>query len=113
MNTIGWLVANDPQEAVRQQKACAWPCEVCGEQRLPFESSAHTECDETITRGSRYGPNVFRRDGYTCAHCGVGAIGYLTIDHIVPRFRGASNEPSNLQTLCQSCNSRKGTRDGA
>ena len=32
----------------------------------------------------------------------------LTIDHIVPRSRGGTNHPDNLQLLCQACNSTKG-----
>ena len=34
----------------------------------------------------------------------------LTLDHIVPRSRGGAHTDSNLQLLCQACNSKKGTR---
>lgn len=49
---------------------------------------------------------VFGRDGYKCNSCGTGRD--LTLDHIVPVLSGGSNEPDNLQTLCRSCNSKKG-----
>ncbi len=49
---------------------------------------------------------VFRRDGYHCRFC--GSHHDLTIDHIYPVSRGGTNELTNLQTLCRSCNSSKG-----
>jgi hypothetical protein len=51
---------------------------------------------------------VYRRDGYQCVTCGSGE--YLTLDHIHPWSLGGSDDPSNLQTMCRSCNSRKGAR---
>ena len=34
----------------------------------------------------------------------------ITIDHILARANGGSDEVENLQTLCRPCNSRKGAR---
>lgn len=33
----------------------------------------------------------------------------MTIDHIIPRARGGTDDPQNLQLLCGACNSTKGT----
>lgn len=34
----------------------------------------------------------------------------LTVDHIVPKAAGGTNDPDNLQVLCRGCNSRKHNR---
>lgn len=34
----------------------------------------------------------------------------MTIDHIVPRSRGGTDAPDNLQLLCAACNSTKSNR---
>ena len=51
---------------------------------------------------------VFGRDGYACVVCGSNLD--LTVDHIHPVSLGGTNDPSNLQTLCRSCNCSKGAR---
>lgn len=51
---------------------------------------------------------VFERDGYRCVQC---ASHYdLTCDHIIPVSKGGVTEPTNLQTMCRSCNSSKGAK---
>lgn len=51
---------------------------------------------------------VMERDQYRCLCCGTWEA--LTIDHIIPEVHGGNSEPQNLQVLCQSCNSKKGTK---
>lgn len=52
---------------------------------------------------------IFERDGYLCLDCGTDER--LEIDHIIPVSKGGDPvDPSNLQTLCRSCNAKKRDR---
>lgn len=50
---------------------------------------------------------VYKRDGYTCQHCGRqgGPFGNaeLHCHHIRPKSEGGTHHPRNLQTLCWRC----------
>lgn len=51
---------------------------------------------------------VLSRDNNRCQYCGRGPeTGSLHCDHVLPLFKGGSNELSNLVTACKSCNSSK------
>lgn len=52
---------------------------------------------------------IFRRDEYRCQYCGREAS-QMTIDHIVPRYRGGQHSWENLVAACPQCNRRKGGR---
>jgi len=55
---------------------------------------------------------VLRRAKRRCELCGISADDKrLDVDHIVPRSKGGSNDISNLQALCYTCNQQKGNRD--
>lgn len=49
--------------------------------------------------------SVLERDGHLCLHCGTDK--WLTIDHVLPRFQGGSEDIENLQTLCRACHDKK------
>lgn len=50
--------------------------------------------------------------GWKCLYCGKPHTDFpLTEDHIVPISRGGSDDISNIQPLCQHCNSVKGIKD--
>jgi hypothetical protein len=50
---------------------------------------------------------VWERDNFTCQQCGIRR--FLSIDHIKPIAAGGTTTLGNLQTLCQPCNSGKGS----
>lgn len=52
---------------------------------------------------------VYTRDGWECLRCGNPEN--LSLDHIHPWSEGGEDSIENLQTLCRSCNSWKGTRE--
>lgn len=45
---------------------------------------------------------------HTCANCGSPIE--LCIDHVHPLSRGGTNTGDNIQPLCRSCNSKKGSK---
>lgn len=59
-----------------------------------------------VSKRLRY--EILRRDGFACRYCGAKANeGELHVDHVVPVALGGSDEPSNLVSACQPCNSGK------
>jgi ATP adenylyltransferase len=46
-----------------------------------------------------------------CELCGASSnTTQIDVDHIVPRSKGGSNDISNLQALCRTCNAQKGNK---
>jgi len=55
---------------------------------------------------------VLKDAKYRCELCGISAEEKaLEVDHIVPRNSGGTDDRSNLQALCYSCNAMKRDRD--
>jgi len=59
---------------------------------------------------------LYERDGWTCYLCELpvdrdgdpNGLRAPSLDHVMPKSLGGSNDPVNLKTACRSCNSRKG-----
>jgi len=65
---------------------------------------------EALSGSVRY--SVLARAKHRCELCGVSAdVKALDVDHIVPRSKGGSDDESNLQALCYTCNRAKNNRD--
>lgn len=57
-----------------------------------------------MTDSLRY--DIFKRDKFRCVLCGRTAQDgvKLHVDHIIPVSKGGKTTPSNLRTLCETCN---------
>ncbi len=49
---------------------------------------------------------VFNRDQYTCQYCGK-QTNQLTLDHVIPRYRGGEHVWENVVSACIRCNRHK------
>jgi len=91
--------------------------ELCREKLAEYETKRgeqiwqHRKLSSGYISGTlRY--EVLRKAEFHCELCGISAdVRALEVDHIVPRKVGGSDDPSNLQALCYSCNSMKRDRD--
>lgn len=52
---------------------------------------------------------IFNRDKYTCQYCGLKTRN-LTLDHVIPRFRGGQHTWENVVSACVACNRHKAGR---
>ena len=50
-----------------------------------------------------------RTKGTFCVHCNCDNPLMLTKDHIVPKSKGGSDDDTNIQSLCWTCNQLKGS----
>jgi hypothetical protein len=59
-----------------------------------------------VSKRLRY--EVLRRDDYTCRYCGESAPDVkVTVDHVIPKALGGTDDPANLVTACKDCNGGK------
>jgi len=49
---------------------------------------------------------IFHRDQFTCQYCGKQTH-QLTLDHVIPRYRGGQHTWENVVSACIPCNRRK------
>ena len=52
---------------------------------------------------------IFNRDRHTCQYCGRQTR-QLTLDHVIPRYRGGQHTWENVVSACVACNRRKAGR---
>jgi hypothetical protein len=66
----------------------------------------------TTTTSTRNVSNLTKKiiasnQGWHCGHCHTQLDFTYEIDHIIPLFRGGSNETRNLIALCRNCHGKK------
>jgi HNH endonuclease len=59
-----------------------------------------------VSKRTRF--EIFKRDGFRCVYCGATPnTTVLHVDHVEPKAKGGTDDPSNLVTSCQPCNGGK------
>ena len=101
---------NDVPRTVRLLRQEGWKINVKGDAYVTLtslEKGTARGVRKAISRRIRY--KVFSEDDFRCQVCGRGAKNgvKLTVDHVEPVDWGGTNDRSNLQTLCEECNSGK------
>lgn len=104
-------VATIPEGFVMRARAHAAADELVRREVWRREGSGFAIVERAAPRAtwdkSAYG-TVYERDGMACRYC--RSTDDLSIDHVVPRCQGGTDESDNLVVACRRCNSRKGGR---
>lgn len=91
--------------------------------RCGFASAQDVESAAAVLHSTKYGyvltkatvrgeiplalrREVFAHDNWMCVYC--HSKRRLEIDHIIPISKGGTDDRHNLQTLCRTCNRKKG-----
>jgi hypothetical protein len=54
---------------------------------------------------------ISAQQGWKCHHCKQQLSAFYEVDHIVPLYKGGSNNLNNLVSLCRECHSKKTAMD--
>ena len=74
----------------------------------PHDNAPKSKLYQKAKIGRKLSKSVMERDLYRCVSCETHLD--LCCDHIIPEIKGGTTSLDNLQTMCRSCNSRKGVK---
>ena len=117
---MGWLLVSrsTPRACYycgRTCKAAACPrCEL-REQAREQGWTNHSASGSNVDRGygadwQRARAQVLKRNP-RCEYCNL--MPSTTVDHLIPKYKGGSDDPSNLRACCNDCHVRKSKREAA
>ena len=95
-----WYLEHVSEQFVKQQH------QANHQRSITNQENANTYKKKKISISLRM--EVYERDNFKCVTCGTQQN--LSLDHIKPEVLGGESTIENLQTMCKSCNSRKGAR---
>jgi 5-methylcytosine-specific restriction endonuclease McrA len=79
---------------------------------LPHPRKYQSHTNTTIRNVSNITKKIVASNqGWHCGHCHTQLDFTYEIDHIIPLFRGGSNETRNLIALCRNCHGKKTIRE--
>lgn len=81
----------------------------CGWQKYQKEFGSSKDRGYGYIWQKRIRPSILKRDKYLCQMC-LSKGKYIPakiVDHIIPKKHGGTDDPSNLQSLCETCHNTK------
>lgn len=114
-STVGYRLKSDRLSEARRASLVA----LCDERLQAFVGKRGEAIWRHRGAGREYLPGsiryqVLKRAKYRCELCGAHEDQIaLHVDHIIPKARGGSDDLSNFQALCMTCNTNKRDTDDA
>lgn len=104
-------------QAANNLRLVEWSADDSGLRVLRFPRFLRYNPSAARRYSPRYGRHridrfaILKRDGFKCEYCECPLDEHtLHVDHVVPKSRGGSDDPSNLVASCSRCNLSKGRR---
>jgi len=114
--TRGLILALEDRVDVLEKKDKIWrsqretfslPSVVVTRKYVNIHSAKPTRTKRLLATGKSLKLDVMRRDAGVCQYCGAAAE---SVDHVVPKCKGGTDDWNNVVAACNQCNRRKGDK---